>query len=242
MECPTCNSQNCTKNGHIHNGNQNHICKDCGRQFVENPQNIQISQERWDIVDRLLLEKIPLAGIIRVTGISKPWLQKYVNQKYEDTPKVIEITKEKGRLTIECDEMWSFVEMRVNKKWIWLAIDCDSREIVGLHVGSRNQAGAKGLWKSLPPVYRQCAVCYSDFWSAYEKILPQKRHRPVGKESGKTNHIERFNLTLRQRVSRLVRKTLSFSKKLENHIGAIWNFVHHYNSEIAPKLSKITTC
>ncbi len=145
-------------------------------------------------------------------------------------------------MTIECDEMWSFVEMKANKKWIWLAIDRDSREIVGLHVGDRSRAGAEELWKSLPPVYRQCAVCHSDFWSAYEDVIPEKRHRPVGKESGKTNHIERFNLTLRQRVSRLVRKTLSFSKKLENHIGAIWNFVHHYNSVIAPKLSISTTC
>ncbi|NJL48662.1 MAG: IS1 family transposase, partial [Leptolyngbyaceae cyanobacterium SM2_5_2] len=54
----------------------------------------------------------------------------------------------------------------------------------------------------------------------------------VGKDSGKTSHIERFNCTLRQRVSRLVRKTLSFSKKLENHIGAIWLFVHHYNASL----------
>jgi len=131
--------------------------------------------------------------------------------------------------------------MKANKIWIWLAIDSDSREIVGMYAGSRDRAGACGLWKSLPPVYRQCAVCYSDFWSAYEEIFPQKRRRPVGKESGKTNHIERFNLTLRQRVSRLVRKTLSFSKKLENHIGAIWNFIHHYNSQIAPKLAKSTT-
>jgi hypothetical protein len=30
---------------------------------------------------------------------------------------------------------------------------------------------------------------------------------------------ERFNNTLRQRVSRLVRETLSFSKKLANHVG-----------------------
>jgi len=59
-----------------------------------------------------------------------------------------------------------------------------------------------------------------------------KRHRAVGKESGKTNHVERFNNTLRQRVSRLARKTLSFSKKLENHIGALWNFVHDYNAKI----------
>ncbi len=145
-------------------------------------------------------------------------------------------------MTIECDEMWSFVERKANKKWIWLAIDRDSREIVGLNVGSRNRIGAEKMWKSLPPVYRQCAVCYTDFWSAYDEILPQNRHLSVGKESGKTNHIERFNLTMRQRISRLVRKTLSFSKKLENHIGAIWNFVHHYNSEIAPKLAKTTTC
>ena len=137
--------------------------------------------------------------------------------------------------------MWSFVEMKANKKWIWLAIDRDSREIVGVHVGSRDRLGAQELWKSLPPVYRQCAVCYSDFWSAYEQIFPDKRHRPVGKESGQTNHIERFNLTMRQRISRLVRKTLSFSKKLENHIGAIWNFVHHYNAELAPRLAKNTT-
>ena len=128
--------------------------------------------------------------------------------------------------------MWSFVKMKSNKKWIWLAIDVDSKQIVGVYVGSRDRIGAKGLWDSLPPVYRQCAVCYTDFWSAYEEIFPTKRNKAVGKESGKTNYIERFNCTMRQRISRLVRRTLSFSKKLENHIGAIWNFIHHYKAEL----------
>ncbi|MDM8568768.1 IS1 family transposase, partial [Thiotrichales bacterium HSG1] len=45
-----------------------------------------------------------------------------------------------------------------------------------------------------------------------------------------TNRIERFNCTMRQRISRLVRKT--FSKKLSNHVGAIWYFIHHYNANI----------
>jgi len=101
-----------------------------------------------------------------------------------------------------------------------------------MHVGDRSRAGARALWQSLPPVYRQCAVCYSDFWEGYETVLPSQRHRAVGKDSGHTNHIERFNCTLRQRVSRLVRKTLSFSKKLEHHIGAIWYFIHHYNASL----------
>ena len=126
--------------------------------------------------------------------------------------------------------MWSFVQSKDNKQWIWLAIDENTREIVGANVGNRDEEGARGLWNSLPSVYRQCAVAYTDFWAAYEKVFPSNRHKPVGKESGKTSYIERFNNTMRQRISRLVRKTLSFSKKIENHIGAIWLFINHYNS------------
>jgi IS1 family transposase len=57
-------------------------------------------------------------------------------------------------------------------------------------------------------------------------------NKAVGKETGLTNHIKRFNNTLRQRVSRLVRKTLLFSKKLENHMGAIIYFINHYNKSL----------
>ena len=112
-------------------------------------------------------------------------------------------------------------------------MDAETREIVGVHLGDRSREEARKLWQSLPSVYRQCAVCYSDFWEAYEQIIPSKRHRAVGKETGKTNYIERFNCTMRQRVSRLVRKTLSFSKKIENHVGAIWYFVHYYNKSLS---------
>jgi insertion element IS1 protein InsB len=129
--------------------------------------------------------------------------------------------------------MGSFVKNKKQKQWVWLAIDKDTGEIVGVFIGDRSQTGAKKLWDSLPSVYRQCAVCYTDFWKAYSVIFPAKRHKAVGKESGKTHKIERFNCTLRQRVSRLVRKTLSFSKTIENHIGAIWYFIHHYNRTLS---------
>jgi insertion element IS1 protein InsB len=99
---------------------------------------------------------------------------------------------------------------------------------VGCFIGSRDEDGAVGLWQSLPDCYLD-AETYTDFWKAYTAIFYDKTHHQVGKETGLTNHIERFNNTLRQRISRLVRKTLSFSKKLENHIGAIWYFIHHYN-------------
>ena len=103
---------------------------------------------------------------------------------------------------------------------------------MGIYIGARNEAAAEQLWRSLPPVYRQCAITYTDFWAAYAAVFPQKRHRAVGKETGKTSYIERFNNTLRQRISRLVRQTLSFSKSLDNHIGAILYFIHYYNSSL----------
>ena len=231
--CPRCSSENYVKNGSISSGKQKYKCKQCGRQFVDDPQNAPISDEKKALVDRLLLEKISLAGIVRAVQVSERWLQYYVNKKYAAVPRKVHVTaKKKGRLTMECDEMWSFVQNKDDKQWIWLAKDVDTREIVGVYVGSRDKEGAPGLWDSLPPVYRQCAVAYTDFWQAYAAIFPATRHRAVGKESGKTNHIERFNCTMRQRISRLVRKTLSFSKKLENHIGAIWYFVHHYNATL----------
>jgi IS1 family transposase len=121
-----------------------------------------------------------------------------------------------------------------NKQWIWLALDKKTREIVGCYIGERGEIGAKGLWNSLPPVYRQCACYFLIFGRLI--AFPKKRPKFVDKKTGLTNHIERFNNTLRQRVSRLVRKTLSFSKKLENHLGAIWNFIHYYNQEIAARL------
>ena len=95
--------------------------------------------------------------------------------------------KKLGRLTIQLDEMWSFVGSKENKQWVWLAIDADTREIVGVFIGDRSRQSAKGLWQSLPAVYRSCAICYTDFWEAYEQVLPSKRHRAVGKETGKTS-------------------------------------------------------
>lgn len=133
---------------------------------------------------------------------------------------------------MQCDELWSFVDNKGNKQWVWLALDADTREIIGAHVGSRGHESAQVLWDSLPPVYRQCAVIYTDAWDAYPVVLPSKRHRVVSKDSGKTSYIERFNCTLRQRVSRFVRRSLAFSKSLDNHISLLWNFIHHYNKSL----------
>ncbi|WP_250126831.1 IS1 family transposase [Chroococcidiopsis sp. CCMEE 29] len=231
--CPTCSSEQVIKNGSVHNGKPKYQCKSCGRQFVINPTNSPVSEEIQQLIDRLLLERISLRGIARVTQVSWSWLQDYVNQKLARIPRQVKISgKPLGKLVIECDEMWSFVERKNNQVYIWLAIDRNSRKIVGCYIGDRTRKSAYKLWASLPEIYQQSAFAYTDFWQAYRTVIPPKRHRVVGKEIGLTNHIERLNNTFRQRVSRLVRESLSFSKKLNNHYRAIWYFVHGYNAEL----------
>lgn len=231
--CPACGSTKTVKNGSVRQ-RQKFKCKDCNRQFIENPTNKTVPVETKVMIDQLLLERISLRGIQRVTGVSWAFLQNYVNQTLRRTPRQVKVSdKPKGPLTIECDELWSFVGSKKNELYTWLAIDRDTREIVGCFIGDRSRKSARKLWESLPEVYRQCAVAYTDFWQSYQQVIPSKRHRPVGKETGQTNHVERLNNTFRHRISRLVRKNLAFSKNLENHIGAIWYFIHHYNAQLA---------
>ena len=72
--CPHCGSRHLIKNGSIHNGKPKQACKDCGNQFVNTPQNIKVSSVMKQLIDKLLLERISLRGIARVTGVSWDWL------------------------------------------------------------------------------------------------------------------------------------------------------------------------
>ena len=88
MNCPTCLSEHTIKNGVRQNGKQNFLCHTCGRQFVENPSpHYEISQETWELTDRLLSEKISLAGIARTASVSERRLQDYADEKYESAPR-----------------------------------------------------------------------------------------------------------------------------------------------------------
>ena len=82
----------------------------------------------------------------------------------------------------------------------------------------------------IPADYR-CRATRSDCWLAYEAAFPRRTHRLCGKAEGETNHAERWFCSLRQRLGRFVRKTLSFSKCEQMHEVALRLFIHHYNQQ-----------
>jgi insertion element IS1 protein InsB len=182
------------------------------------------------------LERLSLRGICRAVGVGLKWLLGFIVTCFGALPDHLNITPVScnqdvviQRLEVEAEEMASFVQKKANKQWIWLAMDAKTRQIIAFHVGDRSRKSFKKLWAMIPKAYRQHATFYTDQDVVYKGVIPAAQHYPIGKLSRKTNHIERFNNTLRQRVSRLVRSALSFSKKLDNHIGATKFFICHYN-------------
>ena len=93
--CPICASTQTVKNGRIHNGKQRFKCNECRRQFVEHPTKKVIDQATREFIDRLLLERISLAGIARAAQVSEQWLQTYVNEKYAGVPRSVQATPKK---------------------------------------------------------------------------------------------------------------------------------------------------
>ena len=99
-------------------------------------------------------------------------------------------------------------------------------------MGSRSSVDTLLFYEKIPDIFKVNTDFFSDYWQAYVDVFKDNNHFGVGKDSGLTAYIERFNGTLRQRCSRLVRKSLSFSKLLENHIGVTEYFICHYNLQL----------
>lgn len=233
LRCPRCQLSHIKRNGHTYYGKQNYQCKLCDRQFVRRHETV--SQEKRELIKLLLLERISLRGICRVLKVSLAWLLNFIERQYLETPDDLHFVtpnaKEIEIFCIEADELWSFVERRENKRWIWLIFERRTRQIIALHIGDRSQDSAIALWAKVPFSIKARALVLTDCWDAYGLAIPSAQHVACEKQSGQVSLVERFNCTLRQRVSRLVRKSLSFSKSDWFHEEAIKYFIAHYNLE-----------
>jgi len=184
----------------------------------------------------LLVERISWRGICRAVGVTLKWLVGFLVQCVEALPDHLNVEPVSRtpdvviqRLEVEADERQSFVKKKEHKQWMWIAMDAKTRQGIAFHVGARSRRRAKQLWAKIAAASRQHATFYTDQDVVYAGVIPAAQHRAIRKLARKTNHIERFNNTRRQRVSRLVREALSFSKKLAHHIGAIKLLICHDN-------------
>src|SRR2546426_11208417 len=115
--CPRCKSPEYKKNGHIHNGKQNHQCKDCGREFVDGFEQDLVSDETRGLVERLLLERLSLRGICRAVWVGLKWLLGFIVKRVEALPDPFNVQPISSNQDVmiqpmvpEAHEMASFVQ------------------------------------------------------------------------------------------------------------------------------------
>src|SRR6266581_3583512 len=175
--CPACGSNRYKKNGHTRHGKQNHQCKTCGRQFTANPLDRSIASEQRLRIEQLLRERTSLRGICRAVGVSLTWLLHFMVECFASCPDHLHVRLPASpakvfiyKLEAEADEMWSFVQKKAHKQWIWLAMDATTRQIIAFHVGDRRGESGKALWANMPLVYRAQATFHTDQYEVYKGV------------------------------------------------------------------------
>jgi len=226
--CPKCGSLKLVCNGKDYKGAQKYHCHTCNAYGTLNARPRYTAGQREQIL-RAYQERASMRGIERVFNLARQTLARWIKQKAAKLPALVHtLASADADDVLELDELWSFVLKKINKRWVWIALCRRTRQIVAYYVGDRSETSCRELWKRVPDSYKQ-GHTYSDFWEAYRKVLSSETHHCVGKETGQTAHVERWNNTLRQRLGRFVRKTLSFSKSDTFHELALKLFIHDYN-------------
>lgn len=98
MKCPHCQSEHYSKNGHKR-GKQNHLCLDCGRQFVENPNPYRgYSDDIRRSCQKMFVSGMSFRAIERTTGIHHSTVISWVKQFGEfKTPKTTPHAKDREK-------------------------------------------------------------------------------------------------------------------------------------------------
>lgn len=125
MQCPECKSTHIRKNGH-RRGKQNHICVDCGRQFIDDYTSLRgYSDEVKRECLKMYVNGMGFRAIERVKGVHHTTLITWVRQVGELLPDAYDSqnTPEVGEL----DELETFICSKKTKSGCGLRLTTSSR-------------------------------------------------------------------------------------------------------------------
>jgi insertion element IS1 protein InsB len=170
VNCPHCESAKIKKNGIKKTGKQNFLCKDCNKQFQYSYINQGANPKNKNLVISMTLNSSGIRDIHRSLGISIAGILFILRTWF----KKIEEPEVSGHyLTVQIDEMWTFVKHRkAGKRWLWYAYDAESSKILAFHIGKRNDAACKSLMKKLS--HLTIDTYCTDDWRSYKKHIPER--------------------------------------------------------------------
>ena len=135
MQCPECQSTHIRKNGKK-KGKQNHICVNCGRQFIDQYDELGYSNEFRRECLKMYVNGVGFRGVERVKGVHHTTVITWVKQVGELLPDAY--NPEEIPQVGELDELQTFVGSKKKKVWIWTVVDHFKPGILGWVVGDHS--------------------------------------------------------------------------------------------------------
>ena len=195
VNCPYCNSSNIVKNGKDKKNKQRFLCKnkECNHKtFLLDYSDIGRQKHIKDLILKMAINGSGIRDTARVLEISPNTVIETLKKANDIIENVNhKLLKKNGKknieidivpinaIDIELDEMWSFMEKKSNQRWLWLAIDHNTRDTVAFVFGKRKDEVFLELKKLLEPF--NIKKYYTDNWGSYSKNLDKDKHE-IGKK------------------------------------------------------------
>jgi len=209
MKCIHCKGT-CIKKG-IRNSTQKYRCKDCGKYFqaAHKKSRRERSMHR---IGLLCCRGCGIRDISVLLGIPRTTVQRWLLLLAKTS--AYDPDLEPGSV-FEVDELRTFCGSKKQEHWVVYGLERSSGRIVCMRNGPRNRATLQFVINEI--LLRGPHSIYTDRLPLYQSIIPAALHRVFRRC---INHIERHNLTLRQHLRRLSRRTLGFTRSAEM-LGAV---------------------
>ena len=123
----------------------------------------------------------------------------------------------------EVDEMWSYVGKKSQELWLCHAIDHKTGKVLAYTFGLRKDEVFLKLKALLSPF--GITRFYTDALGTYKRCLNPENYVICNYN---TQKIANKHLNLRDRIKRLARKTICFSKSITMHDIVIGLFINRY--------------
>lgn len=168
----------------------------------------------------MYLEGLGFRAIGRLLDVSHQTAYRWVRQAGEQHQ--IQLDNSQDINIVELDEIHSYTKHKKNYCWTPLAIDRDTKHILGFVCGKRDTHTFKRLYNNLNSI--NIKLFCSDYWKSYQEVIPKHKHIHI-QSKAQTFTIEGYNSRIRHYLARFKRKTRCYSKcqkMIENSLNLLF--------------------
>jgi IS1 family transposase len=132
-------------------------------------------------IAKALAERNSLRSICRIFNVSLNWLISFARQLWQQVPQDVaadlkqEVKRKPLKVKlVQLDELWTFVGNKQQKRFVFVALQANTRQVLAYQIGKRYEATVRQLYNKLRGGIKSNAWFYTDHLPAFKAALPVK--------------------------------------------------------------------